>query len=182
MGGYEYALSEVTDPSTGAVTQNLLFSDESANINFSLMYKIMSSDTFDFALGLDGYARMTSVSPGQAQLKSYFEAPKSYYAGGLRALFGFKIIDNLALELFAAPHYVYQSIDGIILKPDNTALGQNFVLDRFDLTFGADARYDIIKLGNNWLYGNVNLGGDFMAGSSATQITFGGGAGVGITF
>ncbi len=181
LGSYGYpAETTVIKPDTEI--------SETSKSNLSLMYKLYKSPDIELALGLDGYYRITSRNSTHI-VDSYWRASKSYLGIGARGLVGWRVMDRLEIESSLFAHYVSQTINDKIVTgttPQPVASGSpantdGNALDRFDIEFDLNARYDIFQFGSNWIYANADFDGRFLLGDG-NQTIVGVGAGIGISY
>jgi hypothetical protein len=81
---------------------------EAVNARFQLLYKLPIRPGMEVAAGLEGSIRSTDYVAGQQVTVStgYFQAPRTYSGGGLAGRFGYRILDNLALDAGLSVNYL----------------------------------------------------------------------------
>ncbi len=150
MGGFQFNGADLTDT---------LWADA------GVMYKLVSSESFDFAAGLEGYYRITESSNDPRN--NYFQASRSYIGMGTRLTSAWRVWDPLTLELTIAPHYVIQDLSNIQLS--------ELPLNRFDTQVQFLINWDIFDIGSSKMSLDVGYQGLFLfdLGSEASQIMHG---------
>ncbi len=153
---------------------------EAFRVDLSILYKAFRIQDMELAGGLDVYYRSTSRASAHA-IDSYWRASKNYTGIGVKALFGWRIIEHLVLESNLSMHYVGQTINDKITTANGAQIPKGSLIDRFDLEMGLNGRYDIFQFENNWFYGDINFKGKFLLGDG-NQTIMGGGLGAGVSF
>jgi len=147
---------------------------ELVNADLAVLYKLVSSSSFDLAAGLDGYYRMTGSSNDPRN--HYFLAARSYIGAGLRLQAAYQIFEPLSLEFSVAPHYVMQDLSNIQLA--------GLPLSRWDTLINFMINWDMFSMGQSKV--SLNLGYQglllFDLGSDASQIYHGVTFGTGYNF
>lgn len=164
-GGYTFNSIDLTD---------LFWGD------LGLLYKVVSSEPFDLAIGPDGYFRFTSSSNDPHN--NYFQAARSYIGAGLRLTTAWRFWDPMTLELTVAPHYVMQDLANIDLSTTNPPV--DLPLSRLDTQIQFFLNWDIWNLGDSDLTLSLGYNGLmlFDLGSEASQMTHGVEFGLGYQF
>ena len=150
QGGFTFNGADLTD---------ILWADA------GVMYKLVSSESFDFAAGLEGYYRLTESSDDPRN--NYFQASRNYIGIGTRLTTAYRILDPLTLELTIAPHYVIQDLSNIELS--------ELPLNRFDTQVQFLINWELFDIGSSKLSLDVGYQGLFLfdLGSEASQVMHG---------
>lgn len=159
--------------SQGGFTVDDVDVTETVHANLGLMYKAVSTERLDVAVGLDNYFRLTSSAKDPRN--NYFQASRSYMGFGLKGLLGYRLFDWLTVEFSVAPHFVMHDLPNIQLAA--------LPLKRFDVTSQLLLGFDIVRLGNQKI--TLNLGYQLymlMGAGDGNQVSHGVFAGTGYHF
>lgn len=171
LGGYAYPKA---NPDT--------LINESFRVNLSALYKIIRTPEIEFAAGIEGFMRNNSRESQKTVVDSYWRASKSYIGIGLKGLLGWRPLDKFVIEASFAGHYAPQTINETLTYSGVTPTpGSGNTIDRINIDFGLDGRYDIIQFGSSWLYADLNVNGRFLIGDGSQTIV-GAGGGLGVSF
>jgi hypothetical protein len=106
---------------------------DAISARLQLLYKLQIRPGMEVAAGLEGAMRSTDYIAGQqvSVAMGYFQAPRTYSGGGVAARFGYRVLENLALEGGL-------SVDYLLMQAGNFGSW-----DRVGVNPHVMARYDI---------------------------------------